>query len=75
MGNSEWDTKINELRDELLVTQRLIELNERNWNRRFEKLTDVVTQLADSQRTTEASLTSLIAQIDRFVQGRAANGH
>ena len=37
MANSEWQEKMNELRDAQLVTQRLMEVNERRWNERFEK--------------------------------------
>ncbi len=82
MSDHEWVGRLNELRDAQLVTQRLIELNERNWERRFEQLTDTVNhiasaviQLADAQRITQASLDSLIGNIDRFIQGRQGNGH
>jgi hypothetical protein len=82
MTNQEWEERLNDLRDAQVVTQRLMELNERNWERRFEQLTDTVddiasavVQLADAQRITQASLDSLIGNIDRFIQGRQGNGH
>jgi hypothetical protein len=37
MSDQEWVRKMNELRDAQLVTQRLMELNERKWDARFEE--------------------------------------
>jgi hypothetical protein len=51
MTNQEWEGRMNELRDAQLVTQRLMELNERRWNERFEEM--------------HAGLHVLVSRVDR----------
>ena len=97
------DTDFAGLRDAQLVTQRVMQLNEKKWDERFEKLTETVENLtgtvgnltgtveklagtverialSDEQSQARISelqgmMNSLIANIDRFVQGRQSNGH
>ena len=63
---------IRELKDAQIVTQRLMELNERRWNERFERLEE---SHQDGMAELRSSMNSLITNIDRFIQGRQGNGH
>lgn len=89
MANTEWDSKMNELRDSQLGSQRLLERLEgtvKDNNEQLRVLTSVVlqheNQVADLRLRHEndvaelrAMMTSLIANIDRFIQGWQSNGH
>ena len=75
MKDQDWESKINELRDAQLVTQRLMELNERKWDARFERLTSVVERHDNEIAELRAAMASLIEHIDQFIQGRQSNGH
>jgi len=69
------DNDIQQLRDSQLVTQRLMELNERRWNARFERHDEEIAELRTGMLELRAAMTSLIAQIDRFIQGHGSEGH
>lgn len=82
MTNQEWENRMNELRDAQLVTQRLMELNERKWNERFERHDNEIAQLrsgtlelSSGVLELRSAMASLIQHIDRFIQGRQSNGH
>jgi hypothetical protein len=85
MSDQEWDRKMNELRDSQLVTQRLLdqlEVKMDDTNEQVRALTSVVLQHEsrfdkhdDEMAEIRAALASLISNIDRFIQGRQANGH
>ncbi|MBI2818229.1 MAG: hypothetical protein HYX72_14940 [Acidobacteria bacterium] len=79
MKNQDWESKINELRDAQLVKQRLIELNERRWNERFERNEHIWNQRFERHDNEiaelRATMASLIEHVDRFIQGRQSNGH
>jgi hypothetical protein len=79
MANSEWQVKMNELRDAQLVTQRLMELNERRWNERFEHMhaenTARFAQHEEAISRLEAAMYRLFEHIDQFIQGKQSNGH
>ena len=89
MANSEWQEKMNELRDAQLVTQRLMEVNERRWNERFEKHDgmiakhdeaiakhdEAIAKHDEALARMEAAMYRLFEHIDQFIQGKQSNGH
>ena len=107
MVNQEWESRMNELRDSQLVSQRLLERLEgtvKDNNEQLRVLTSVVlrheNEIAELRSRHEndvaelrsrhendfqahqvsveelrAMMASLIANIDRFIQGRQSNGH
>ncbi|MBI2817770.1 MAG: hypothetical protein HYX72_12605 [Acidobacteria bacterium] len=73
---------MNELRDAQLVTQRLMERHEREWNERFETLTSIVhgheQRLANAENgiiEMRAALSSVLTSLDNFVKGLRPNGN
>lgn len=79
MTEQEWESKMNELRDAPLVAQRLIEMNERRWNERFERNEHIWNERFarhDNEiAELRAAMASLIEHLDQFIQGRQSNGH
>jgi len=85
MNNQDWESRINELRDAQLVAQRLMEKLERKVDEHedgiAEKRSAITTsashggELHEATGELQAAMISLVAQIDRFVQGRGSNGH
>ncbi len=89
MTNQEWESGMNDLRQAQLATQRLIELNiaafdkrleatDKKWDQRFDRLTSIVEsyQAQNQAQIAElrAAMTSLVAHIDNYIQGRGPNG-
>jgi hypothetical protein len=76
------------LKDQLIVTNRMVEENDKRWWQQTHDLWDYATflthalqdlrqtvdNLAARQATTQAALDSLITHIDRFIQGHGGNG-
>jgi hypothetical protein len=89
MTNQDWEQRMSELRDAQLVTQRLMERNEKDWNGRFETMISGVQSLVsivhsheqrlgnaeDEIAAMRAALTSMMQSIDRFIRGQQSNGH
>ena len=69
------DNDIIQLREAHLVTQRLMELNERRWSERFQRHDDQIAEFRAGMLELRVAMSSLIAHIDRFVQGRGPDGH
>ena len=63
------------LSDAQLVTQRLLELHGRQANERFARLEAKSESHEDGVAELRGAMTSLIANIDRFIQGQQHNGH
>ena len=69
MANEEWASKMDELRDAQLVTQRLMDRHEREWNERFARLEAKVESHEDGIAEMRAAMSSLFKRMDRFIQG------
>lgn len=103
MANQEWESRMNELRDSQLVSQRLLERVEETvreigentvyLQKQVQKHENDIAELRsrhendihahqisiDAHQVSidelRAMMASLIANIDRFIQGRQTNGH
>jgi len=78
MTNQDWESRMNELRDSQLVSQKLLERLEGTVNQIGENTVYLQKQVQAHEHDISelrAMMASLITNIDRFIQGRQSNGH
>ena len=77
-AGKEWDARFEKfmtrVEDAQLVTQRIFQESERKWEARFDRLDSAVEVHLEEIARLNAAMTSLVATIDNFIQGRGPNG-
>ncbi len=78
----EYGKGIQEIRDQNLVTARLLELHERESNARLERVEALADRheerlsgVEERQASLEAAMRALFETVDRFIRGLEGNGH